>query len=301
MDYPKTKVYFDGSHFIGIPPEKQIWKKRKNSKKRVKNETEEKLKQLYKSETGTKKEKTEKVIEKINEEIKDEEKAKEFVKATLEKEKRNKIVRLTRLYRKIGLQQWTHFCTFTYDSNKLNEEEFRKKLLTCLRHLSHRKVWKYIGVFERSPKLERLHFHGIFVITEMVGEIIETRDYSTKTHQMQIAHQNTFFLERFGRNDFKEIINNVGVNDAVNYIMKYIRKTGEKVIYSKHLQTYFVADILDDDVVCKIGQEDRKILLFDDFKCLDFETGEVLGQPNKDKFLIDKLPKAYWLSFGYRA
>lgn len=293
MDYPKTKVYFDGSHFIGIPPEKQIWKKRKNSKKRVKNETEEKLKQLYKSETGTKKEKTEKVIEKINEEIKDEEKAKEFVKATLEKEKRNKIVRLTRLYRKIGLQQWTHFCTFTYDSNKLNEEEFRKKLLTCLRHLSHRKVWKYIGVFERSPKLERLHFHGIFVITEMVGEIIETRDYSTKTHQMQIAHQNTFFLERFGRNDFKEIINNVGVNDAVNYIMKYIRKTGEKVIYSKHLQTYFVADILDDDVVCKIGQEDRKILLFDDFKCLDFETGEVLGQPNKDKFLIDKLPKAY--------
>lgn len=293
MDYPKTKVYFDGSHFIGIPPEKQIWKKRKNSKKRVKNETEEKLKQLYKSETGTKKEKTEKVIEKINEEIKDEEKAKEFVKATLEKEKRNKIVRLTRLYRKIGLQQWTHFCTFTYDSNKLNEEEFRKKLLTCLRHLSHRKGWKYIGVFERSPKLERLHFHGIFVITEMVGEIIETRDYSTKTHQMQIAHQNTFFLERFGRNDFKEIINNVGVNDAVNYIMKYIRKTGKKVIYSKHLQTYFVADILDDDVVCKIGQEDRKILLFDDFKCLDFETGEVLGQPNKDKSLIDKLPKAY--------
>lgn len=47
MDYPKTKVYFDGSHFIGIPPEKQTWKKRKNCKKRVKNETEEKVKELY--------------------------------------------------------------------------------------------------------------------------------------------------------------------------------------------------------------------------------------------------------------
>ena len=293
MDYPKTKVYFDGSHFIGIPLEKRLWKRRKNAKVKQKDEIQEKVKELYKKETGTKKEKTEKVIEKINEEIEDEEKAKEIVKTTLEKETRNKIVRLTRLYRKIGLQQWTHFCTFTYDSNKLNEEEFRKKLLTCLRHLSHRKNWKYIGVFERSPKLERLHFHGIFVIAEMVGKIIETKDYSTKTHQMQIAHQNTFFLERFGRNDFKEIINNVGVNDTVNYIMKYIRKTGEKVIYSKHLQTYFVADILDDDVVCKIGQEDRKILLFDDFKCLDFETGEVLGQLNKDKSLIDKLPKAY--------
>ena len=293
MDYPKTKVYFDGSHFIGIPLEKQLWKKRKNTKVKQKDEIQEKVKELYKKVTGTKKEKTEKVIEKINEEIKDEEKAKEIVKTTLEKETRNKIVRLARLYRKIGLQQWTHFCTFTYDSNKLTEEEFRQKLLTCLRHLSHRKNWKYIGVFERSPILERLHFHGIFVIVEMVGEIIETKDYSTKTHQMQIAHQNTFFLERFGRNDFKEIINNIGVNDAVNYIMKYIRKTGEKVIYSKHIQTYFVTDILDDDVVCKIGQEDRKILLFDDFKCLDFETGEILGQPNKDKSLIDKLPKAY--------
>ncbi len=292
MDYPKTKVYFDGSHFIGIPHEKQLWKKRKNTKVKQKDEIQEKVKELYKTETGTKKEKTEKVIEKITEEIQDEEKAKEIVKATLEKVKRNKIVRLTRLYRKIGLQQWTHFCTFTYDSNKLNEEEFRKKLLTCLRHLSHRKNWKYIGVFERSTNLERLHFHRIFVIPEKL-DLIETKDYSTKTHQMQIAHQNIFFLERFGRNDFKEIINNVGVNDAVGYIMKYIRKTGEKVIYSKHLQTYFVTDILDDDVVCKIGIEDRKILLFDDFKCLDFETGEILGQPSKDKDLIDKLPKDY--------
>lgn len=88
MDYPKTKVYFDGSHFIGIPPEKQLWKKRKNTKVKQKDEIQEKVKELYKKETGTKKEKTEKVIEKINEEIKDEEKAKEIVKNTLEKEKK---------------------------------------------------------------------------------------------------------------------------------------------------------------------------------------------------------------------
>ena len=89
MDYPKTKIYFDGSHFIGIPPEKQIWKKRKNTKSKQKDEMQEKVKKLYKSETGTKKEKTEKIIEKINEEIKDEEKAKEIVKTKLKKEKRN--------------------------------------------------------------------------------------------------------------------------------------------------------------------------------------------------------------------
>ena len=127
MDYLKTKIYFDGSHFIGIPPEKQIWKKRKNNKKKVKNKTEEKVKELYKNETGTKKEKIEKVTEKINEDVKDIEKSKQIVASTLEKEKRNKTVRLTRLMRKLGLQQWTHFCTFTYDGNKLTEKEFKEK------------------------------------------------------------------------------------------------------------------------------------------------------------------------------
>jgi hypothetical protein len=125
----------------------------------------------------------------------------------------------------------------------------------------------------------------------MVGEIIEIKDYSTKTHQMQIAHQNTFFLERFGRNDFKVIENNLHSQQAVRYMLKYIRKTGEKVIYSKHLQTYFVIDILEDDVVCTIGQENRKILLFDDFRCIDSTNGKLLGTISKE--LIDKLPKAF--------
>ena len=108
---------------------------------------------------------------------------------------------------------------------------------------------------------------------------------------MQITHQNTFFLERFGRNDFKVIENNLHSQQAVRYMLKYIRKTGEKVIYSKHLQTYFVTDILADDVVCTIGQENRKILLFDDFRCVDLETGTLFGTVNEE--LIDKLPKAF--------
>ena len=293
MNYPKIKVYFDGSHYIGIPHITQKWKKKKVVIKQTNIEESKKIKGIYKNASGeTKKEKIANTIEKVNEEIQDIEKSTKLVNETLEKEKRNKIVRQTRLSRKIGLQNWTHFCTFTYDSTKLTEEEFRVKFLNCLRHLATRKGWKYIGVFERSPELKRLHFHGIFVIPEKLN-LIETKDYSTKTHQMQITHQNTFFLERFGRNDFKPIENNIGINEAVIYITKYIRKTGEKVIYSKHLQTYFVTDIEENDVVCTIGQEDRKILLFDDFKCLDFETGEILGQPSKDKEIINNLPKAY--------
>ena len=291
MDYPKTKVYFDGSHYIGIPHEKQPWKKRKN-KLKEKNIHEEKVKDIYKESTGTKKEKIENTINKINEEIKDIEKSTQLVNKTLEREKRNRIVRYTRLIRKIRLQVWTHFCTFTYDSNKLTEEQFREKFLNCLRHLAYRKKWKYVGVFERSPDIKRLHFHGIFLISQMIGEIVETKDYSTKTHQMQIARQNTFFLERFGRNDFRPLDQH-SIQDAIGYITKYINKTGEKVLYSRGLQTYFVTDIVEDDVACTTGQEDRKIVLFDDFNCFDFETGEVLGQPGKDKEIINKLPKGY--------
>lgn len=74
----------------------------------------------------------------------------------------------------------------------------------------------------------------------------------------------------------------------MSYILKYIRKTGEKVIYSKHLQTYFVSDILEKDVVCKIGQEDRKLLLFDDFLCID--EGVVMGKVSPE--VIKEMPKS---------
>ena len=292
MDYIKTKIYFDGSHYIGIPKTAQYWKKRKYKSKTQTNETETKVKQMLNERTNeTKQEKTERIITELNKNIKNIEHSQAIVNTIINKNQRNRIVRYTRLIRKFNLQQWTHFCTFTYDSNKLTETEFREKFLNCIRHLSNRKGWKYIGVFERSPELQRLHFHGIFVIPEMVGEIIETKDYSTKNHQMQIAHQNTFFLTRFGRNDFKVIENNLHSQQAVRYMLKYIRKTGEKVIYSKHLQTYFVTDVLADDVVCTIGQENRKILLFDDFQCWDLETGTLFGTVNKE--LIDKLPKAF--------
>ena len=287
MHYPKSKVYFDGSHYIAIPHIEQPWKRSKRNVSKDKNE--EKVKEILESKKNkVKNEKIKETIEEIDKDIKDIEKSKEIVKKVLDKEKRNRIVRMTRLYRKVNLQQWTHFCTFTYDSRKLSEEEFKKKLLNCLRHLSNRKDWKYIGVWERSPVNNRLHFHGIFVIPKMIGRIIETKDYSTKTHKMQITYQNTFFLDRFGRNDFKEIEHSSLVYQAISYILKYIRKAGERVIYSKHLQTYFVSDILESDIVCSIGQENRKLLLFDDFLCID--EGVVMGKVSPE--VISEMPKS---------
>ncbi len=288
MDYPKTKVYFDGSHYIGIPqPIKQL--KKKKIVKKVEDDKKQEFEKVYKKNLSkTKKEKKEILENELSKYFENKKQAKEYVEKNLERKKRNSIIRRTRLARKVNLQEWNYFCTFTYDDSKLNEEEFRKKLSNCFKKLSYRKKWKYVGVWERSPVNKRLHFHGLFYIPTMIGTIEEIRDYSTKKHQMQVAHQNTYFLERFGRNDFKSIESKEHVNESKNYLMKYIEKSNEKIVYSKGLPTYFVSDILEEDVICTIGQEDRKILLFDNFTCLD--EGLVVGKVSKET--IEQMPKS---------
>ena len=289
MFYPQAKVYNDGSHYIAIPKAKQVWKR----KKKVSNKSSKKLKQkqsfekVYDENKGkSKREKIENINKELKEQFESEEQLQNFVNENLERKKRNLVERRKRLYRKAYLQVWSYFCTFTYDNKKLNEEEFRKKLSNCFKKLSYRKGWKYIGVWERSPINKRLHFHGIFYTPTMIGELIEQRDYSTKHHRMQTTYQNTYFLERFGRNDFEEI-NPQNLSQSISYITKYIEKSEERIVYSKNLPTYFISDILDDDIVCTIGIEDRKLLLFDNFKCWDEglfvgEVGpEVISQMKK--------------------
>ena len=64
MNYPKTKVYFDGSHYIGIPHTTQSWKKRNH--KSTPNETELQVKEMLNQSTNeTKKEKTERITNEI--------------------------------------------------------------------------------------------------------------------------------------------------------------------------------------------------------------------------------------------
>ncbi len=93
---------------------------------------------------------------------------------------------------------------------------------------------------------------------------------------MQIICQHTYFLERFERNDFEEI-NSQNLSQSISYITKYIEKSVERIVYSKNLPAYFISVFLDDDIVCTIGIEDRKLLLFDNFKCWDegVHIGEV--------------------------
>lgn len=217
--------------------------------------------------------------------------AKHFVQTNFERKKRNLICRRVRMCRKANLANFNYFCTFTYDDKKHTEESFKKKLQSCFKMMRYRKNWKYMGVWERAPKTNRLHFHGLFNIPEnsMPGEIIEVKDYSTQFNKMQKTFQSSYFNARFGRSDFKQIDEQERrLGNALAYLMKYIEKTGEKIVYSKNLPQYFISDILDTDIVCTIGQEDKKLLLFDDFMCLD--EGELMGKVSPE--VIEKMRKA---------
>ena len=201
-----------------------------------------------------------------------------FIAQHLERKRRNLVVRRIRMVRKVNLQEWNYFCTFTYSNELHTEATFKKKLRTCLRHLTDRRGWKYIGVWERSPENKRLHFHGIFYIPpgNMVGDLQETNDYSFSAHKRQTTIQNTFFNKRFGRSDFEEIYDKRSLGHAVAYIVKYLEKSGEKMVYSGGLPQYFISDIHEDDVICRIGLEDKKLLLFDNFTCID--NGKRIGK-----------------------
>jgi len=222
------------------------------------------------------------IVEKILPYFKNEEQCCNFVKINLRRKYHNLVVRRTRMMRKAALVDFNYFVTFTYDSSKLDEASFQKKLKTCFRNLCNRKHWKYMGVWERAPETKRLHFHGLFYIPDggMVGSLEEHTDYNFKLHKRTTTIQNTYFNKRFGRTDFEYIASNKELYKEINYILKYLEKTEEKIVYSKGLYQYFLADIRDEDVVCRIGREDSKLLLFDDFVCID--EGVVKGKVNED-------------------
>lgn len=211
----------------------------------------------------------------------------EYVKDKLEKKKRNLICRRTRMVRKAYIAGFNYFCTFTYNDALHTEHTFRKTLKKTFANFASRKQWKYMGVWERSPEKQRLHFHGLFNIPNgtMPGKLKAKRDYSTINHTMQTTMQCEYFTERFGRNDFKLIDERENkISNAVSYLLKYIEKTGERITYSKGLYQYFISDIMDEDVVCTYGQEDKKLLLFDDFKCWD--EGLYMGNVSPDVIAI---------------
>ena len=131
----------------------------------------------------------------------------DFVQSNIERVQRNFLSRRLRFMRKINMHPFNYFVTFTYDDAIHTEESFRKKLKCYLYHMSQRHDWRYIGVWERSPEKQRLHYHGIFIIPDIsvVGELLKKKDFNVNIGRMQYVMQSNKILEKFGRNDFREI------------------------------------------------------------------------------------------------
>lgn len=213
----------------------------------------------------------------------------QFVQDNLARKKRNRIVRRIGIKRKVDINPFNYFVTFTYDSARHTEQSFRSQLKTMLAHNANRKGWAYLGVWERG-KTDRLHFHALMNIPNgtMPGELVEVRDYSTTDHKMQVTMQNTYYNEKFGRTDFELLDNDFVKEIALSYITKYLEKSGERMSCSKGLCKYIKTDIDVDDVICDFGVDDRKKILFDDFKCI--VNGKVVGTAD-DPSTLAQMPK----------
>ena len=278
--YKNAKVYSDGSHYVVILQKKTARHSRPSlAPSPEAKQRKELFETSFQENKGKrKKEKLKNIVQDLSAEFSTKSETERYVRENMARKDRNELLRKTRLARKVNLNPWNWFCTFTYSDDKHTEESFRKKLSQTLRHFSHRRGWRYIGVWERGGGTNRLHFHGIFYIPEgtMPENMTEQEDYSTKAHRMQKTLQNSYFFERFGRNDCQRLGTKKEIELSKNYLMKYIGKSGERLVYSRNVPAYIRTDIAEDDLALPMDPENRKYLLFDDFHC--YKDGEDLGK-----------------------
>ena len=284
MSYHNAKVYSDGSHHIAILPQPNTQRKsEKKSKVSTVEEIElkEKFEQAYaEAPSKGKKKKSKEILDIVASNFVDKEQAEAFVEKHMERKERNVKEKRKRLSRKVNTNDWNYFVTLTYDDKLHTEETFEKGARNFLKHAVSRNKYKYIGVFERSPKTNRLHFHGIFYIPEgkMIGELVEVRDFDTRSNRMRTTLQNTHLNKKFGRSDFEKIEHRELLGNIMFYLTKYLTKQGGKLIMSKNIPTYYITDILEEDIACKYGnnEDDPRVVLFDNFSC--FNEGTYVGE-----------------------
>ena len=133
MPYRSAKVYNDGRHYIAIPQTTRPERKKSPTKtvctgKELQTETnksdktatenltpKERFEKIYRENNGKRKaEKIEILTKELKQDFKTEEQTRAFIERNIERLQRNKIVRKTRLARKINLNEWNFFCTVTY-------------------------------------------------------------------------------------------------------------------------------------------------------------------------------------------
>lgn len=274
--YPKYKIYHDGSHYIARECVKGASNIRNRSEK---NDLQALFDILFdetiKNDIATEEEKKKYIKDRMTEdyciELPDNS---NFIEENYARKMRNVWQREKRFRKKAYLNRWNYFVTFTYDGKKQSEKTFIKRLRKCLSNLHTRRGWRFMGATERGEESGRFHYHFLMYIPvgQMVGRLYKKHDYSKKRGKIQETICNEFFERKFGRNDFEDLIMEANGTKAVEYCLKYMRKTNSRGIYSRGIPTEiikrlnreksFAAEIINDKVK-DFNQYSRKWVVFD--------------------------------------
>ena len=177
----------------------------------------------------------------------DEESLKKYVEENINKQVRNHINRIRRMSRKVQLNFFNYFVTFTFDDKLHTEKSFEKKLKRWLSNQAYRKGWAYAIVREKGGENDRKHFHALLYIPkgQMVGKIeLTEKRYSTKTKRWRRYLENDVLAKKFGINEFEPIrYEKNKANPCVAYMQKYMNKDDERVSYSRHVQGYDIVEL----------------------------------------------------------
>ncbi len=123
-----------------------------------------------------------------------------------------------------------------------------------------------MGVWERGERGNRLHFHALLYVPEgeMIGGLFEQEYYDKKTHSRKKAVRNTFFDARFGRSDFKRLTaEELRHGGVMEYLLKYMQKTGERIVYSRGIEMEEIVDLSEDRIAFEYLDYVAKVMLFD--------------------------------------
>lgn len=203
-----------------------------------------------------------------------------FVERQKESLKRRKAL----FKRKAYANDWNYLVTFTYDDKKCTEQQFVKGLKKKLQNLHSNWQWLYMGVFEKSPT-ERLHFHGLVYVPQgsMRGNVREEQYYNKKKHKMDTAFINDEFESDYGRNDFKPISGyDVTFLNSLDYIMKYVSKSTDKIIYSRGIKDDEMC-LLDikENAICQLENNNPYFVIHDNTYMIPVDESDLFARKEK--------------------
>ncbi len=207
-----------------------------------------------------------------------------FINEQWDRKRRNLYTRKQRFEYKAYNQSYEYFFTITYDSKKHTEQSFEKSLKFALSNLHKRYGCLFQGVWERGNEHDRLHFHGLIYDpnAKITSGLEMVSDYNPQTGKMKTYLQSKYFGDKFGRNEFSEIIPQM-YDSAIKYITKYLSKQGVKPYYSQGLYRFIESDICGNDVLCRMDSTDeRDIRLIVADKFTIWQDGEYIGEASPE-------------------